>query len=90
MILEISFLLTKFSCANLGGTFSVVNLLNSGVVLYLLWSRILFSISVRAVVVAKLVILFILFLISFILTLRVVLVAAFFDIFYLRVIFIFF
>ena len=37
--------------------FSVVNLLNSGIVTYLLWSGILFSIAVRAVVLPKLVIL---------------------------------
>ena len=43
--------------------------------IYLLWSGILFSTAVRAVVVVNLVILGILFLTSFILGLRVVLVA---------------
>ena len=43
----------------------------------LLWSSILFSTALRAVVVARLVILGISFLISFILALRVVLVAKF-------------
>ena len=52
-----------------------VNLLNSGVVIYLLWSGILFSTTVRAVVVTKLVILGILFLTSFILGLRAVFAA---------------
>ena len=69
-------LVTKFDCFNLAVKFSVVNLLNSGVVTYLLWSGILFSTAVRAVVIAKLVILGISFLAtSFILELRVVLVA---------------
>ena len=53
---------------------SAVNLVNFGVVIYLLWSGILFSITVRAVVVDKLVY-YAFFLTSFILTLRVVLVA---------------
>ena len=65
----------KFSCANLAVKCSAVNLLKSGVVIYLLWSGILFSTAVRAVVIAKLVILSISFLTSFILALRVVLVA---------------
>ena len=63
----------KFACANRVAKFSAVNLLNSGVVLYLLWSGVLFSIAVRAVVVvvvAKLVMLGILFLTSFMLALR--------------------
>ena len=33
--LSISFLLDKFACANLAAKFSAVNLLNSGVVIYL-------------------------------------------------------
>ena len=52
-----SFLLAKFACAYPAATFSVVNLLNSVVLIYLLWSDILFSTVVRAVVVAMLVIL---------------------------------
>ena len=63
----------KFACANRVAKFSAVNLLNSGVVLYLPWSGVLFSIAVRAVVVvvvAKLVMLGILFLTSFMLALR--------------------
>ena len=75
MKLSISFLLSKFACANLAAKFSAFNLLNSGVVTYLLWSSILFSTAVRAVVVAKLVILGILFLTSFILALKVEVVA---------------
>ena len=62
----------KFACANLAVNLYVVNSLNSGVVIYLLWSGILFSTAVRAVLVAKLVILGISFLISFILALRTV------------------
>ena len=54
---------------------AAVNLLSSGVVIYLLWSGIIFSTAVRAVLVAKLIMLGIFFLISFILALRVVLVA---------------
>ena len=67
--------LAKLACANLAGKHSDVNLLNYEVVIYLLWSRILFSATVRAVVVAKLITLGILLLNSFILALRVVLVA---------------
>ena len=48
-------LAAKFTCFNLWVVFSTVNLLNSEVVIDLLWSGLLFSISVRAV--AKLVIL---------------------------------
>ena len=55
--LVISFLLAKFACAYLAAKFSVVNLLNSVVLIYLLWSDILFTTVVRAVVVAMLVIL---------------------------------
>ena len=69
MKLAISFLLAKFACANLEAKFSSVNLLNSVVVIYLLWSGILFS------TIPKLVILGILFLISFILALRAAVVA---------------
>ena len=71
----ISPLIVKFACFNLAIKFYVVNLLNSGVVIYLLWSGILFSTAVRAIVVAKLVILGTLFLTWFILVLKVVLVA---------------
>ena len=70
MKLAISLLLAKFAGATLAAKFSADNLLNSGVVIYLLWSGILFSRVVRAVVVAKFVILDILFLTSFILALR--------------------
>ena len=73
--LAISFLFAKFACANLAVKLPAVNLLNSGVVIYLLWSGILFSTAVRAVVVTKLVILGILFLTSFILGLRAVFAA---------------
>ena len=55
-------MLAKFACANLAVKFYAVNLLNSGVVMYLLWSGILFSTAVRAVVVGKLAMLDILFL----------------------------
>ena len=54
---KISFLLAKFACANFTVKFSAVNLLSSRLVIYLLWSDILFSTAIRAVVVAKLVIL---------------------------------
>ena len=64
----------KFACANLAVKFSDANLLNSEVVIYLLWPGVLFSI-VSAVVIAKLVILGISFLTSFISALIVVLVA---------------
>ena len=67
-----SFLLVKLACANLAVKFSAVNLLNSGAVIYLLWSSILCSRVVRVVVVAKLVILCILFLTSLILGFRAV------------------
>ena len=66
-------MLAKFASANPAATLSAVNLLNSGVVIYLLCSVILFSTEVRAVVIAKSVILGISFLTSFILPLRVVL-----------------
>ena len=62
-------MLATFTYANLAVKFSAVNLLNFGVMIYLLWIGILFSAAVRAVVVAKLVILGILFLTSFILAL---------------------
>ena len=66
----------KFACLNLAVKFSIAIFLNSGVVIDLLWSGILFSTAVKAVVVvAKLVKLGILFLTSFILALRIVLVA---------------
>ena len=44
---KISFLLAKFACFNLAAKFSDVNLLNSGIVIYLslVWSVIFFSIS---------------------------------------------
>ena len=64
-------MLTKFACTNLAAKCSAVKLLNSRVVVYLLWPGILFSTAVRA----KLVILGILILTSFILALRAALVA---------------
>ena len=73
MKLEISFLLAKVACANLAVKLSAVNLLNSIVVIYLLWSGISFSTAVRAVLVAKLVILGISPLTSFVLSLTPVL-----------------
>ena len=63
-------LVAKFACFNLAKKFSAVNLLNSGVVMYLLCSVILFSAAIRSVLVAKLVTLGILFLTSFISVLR--------------------
>ena len=68
--LAVSFLVDEFACASLAAKFYAVNLLSSGVVIYLLWSGILFLTAVRAVVLTKLVILGILFLTSFILALR--------------------
>ena len=58
-------MLATFACASLAAKYSAVNLLNSGAVINLLWSGILFLTAVGAVVVvvAKLVILGILFLI---------------------------
>ena len=70
-----NFLLLKVPCFNLAVKFSATNLLNSGAVIYLLWSGVLFSTAVRAAVVAKLVILGTSILTSFILALRIVLVA---------------
>ena len=57
----ISPLAAKFVCFNLALKSSAFNLLNSGKVAYLLWSGILFSKTVREVVIVKLVILGILF-----------------------------
>ena len=68
-------MLAKFACANPAVKFSAVNLLNSGLVIYLLRSGILFSTAVRAVAVANFVILFILLLTSFILASRAVVAA---------------
>ena len=68
-------MLATFTYANLAVKFSAVNLLNFGVMIYLLWIGILFSAAVRAVVVAKLVMLGVLFLISFVLALRALVVA---------------
>ena len=68
-------MVARFTCFNLVVKFSAVDLINSGVVIYVLWPDILFSTAVRAVVVARLVILGILFLTSFILALRAVVVA---------------
>ena len=61
--LATSFMLTKFVCANLAAKPPADNLLNSRVVIYLLWSSISLSTAVKEEVVAKLVILGILFLI---------------------------
>ena len=68
-------MLATFTYANLAVKFSAVNLLNFGVMIYLLWIGILFSAAVREVVVAKLVMLGVLFLISFVLALRALVVA---------------
>ena len=68
-------MLDKFGCADLAAQFSAKNLLNSGVVIYLLLPGILFSTAVRAVGVAMLIILGILFLTSFVLALRAAVVA---------------
>ena len=65
--LAVSLLFAKFACDNLAVIYLGANLLNSWVVIYLLWSCILFLTAVRAVVVGKLIILGILFLMSFIL-----------------------
>ena len=59
---SISPLVAKFVCFSFAVKFSAVNLLNAGLLIYLLWSSILFSTAVRAVVVHKLVILGIWFL----------------------------
>ena len=61
-------------CFNLAVKFSAFSLLNSTIVIYLLWPVTLFSTAVRAVLAAKLAILGI-FLTFFILALRVALVA---------------
>ena len=68
-------MLAKFACANFAAKCSAVYLLNSGVVIYALWSSISFLTAVRAVVVAKLVILGIFVFNLFILALRAVVVA---------------
>ena len=59
--LVISFLLAKFASDNSAAKYSAVNLLDSRAVIYLICSGFLFSTSVKAVVVAKLVKLGILF-----------------------------
>ena len=66
----ISPLVVKCVYFNLAVKFLAVNLLSSEVVMYLLWSGILFSTAVRVVVLAKLVIFGVLFLTLFILALR--------------------
>ena len=48
-----SSLVAKFAFFDFAVKFSAVNLLNSGVVIYLLWSGILFATAVRAVLVAR-------------------------------------
>ena len=68
-------MLAKFVWNNLEAKYSAVNLFNSAIIIYLLWSGILFTKAIRAVVVAKLVILAILFLTSFILALKAAVVA---------------
>ena len=60
----LSFLLAKFDCTNFAAKLYAVNLLYYGAVICLLWSGILFSTAVRAIVVANLVVLGILFLTS--------------------------
>ena len=59
--LPILFLIAKFACANILAKDSSVNLLNSGVGVYLPWSGISFTAAGKTIVVAKLVILGILF-----------------------------
>ena len=54
MKLTISLLHVKFASATFTANFSAVKSLNSGVVIYLLRSGILFSTAVRVVVVATL------------------------------------
>ena len=68
-------MLAKFVCLSLAAKFYAANLLKSGVVIYLLWSGILFSTTVRAVVVVKLLMLGIFFLSSFVLALTAAVVA---------------
>ena len=68
-------LVVKFAFFNIAVNVSAVKSLNSAAAIYLLRSGILFSTTVRTVLVAKLLILGILFLISFILALRAALVA---------------
>ena len=68
-------MLAEFACANLAATSSAVNLLSSGVVICLLLSSILFSRTAQTVIAATLIILGILFITSFILALKVALVA---------------
>ena len=82
MKLAISIFLYKFACSNLALKFSAVNLLNSGVLIYLLWSCIFFLATARAVVVAKLLILDILFLTSIILVLGTIVVTKYYIHFY--------
>ena len=72
---EISPLIAKFCYFNIAVNVSDVILLNSEEVMYLLWSGVSFLPAVRAVGVAKLVILDVSFLTSFILALRAMLVA---------------
>ena len=59
--LSILFLIAQFACANIAAKDSSVNLLNSGVEIYLPLSGISFTAAVKSIVVAKLVILGILF-----------------------------
>ena len=66
----ISPLVDEFALFNLAVKFFDVNLLNCAVVIYLLWSGISLSTAMRAVLVAKLLILGIMFLASFILELQ--------------------
>ena len=66
-------MLAKFACLSLAAKFYAANLLKSGVVIYLLWSGILFSTTVRVVV--KLLMLGIFFLSSFVLALTAAVVA---------------
>ena len=68
-------MLGKFACTNLLAKFYAVNLLNSGVVIYLPCPGIFFSTAVRVVLVDKLVILGTLLLTLFILALRAAVVA---------------
>ena len=68
-------LLANFACFTLTVKLSAINSLNSGVVMYLLWSGISFSTVIREAVVAKLVIWGMSRLTLFVLSMGVVLVA---------------
>ena len=68
-------MLAKFPCLSLAAKSYAANLLKYGVVIYLLWSSILFSTTVRVVVAVKLLMLGLSSLSSFVLALRAAFVA---------------